>query len=43
MHQAAVKGDISLGVAVFDPQQPLALDQLLERAAKDLEPTAASS
>jgi PleD family two-component response regulator len=43
MHQAAVSADISLGVAVFDPQQPLALDQLLERAAKDLEPTVAAS
>jgi hypothetical protein len=43
LHEAAGKADLSLGVAVFDPQRPMALDQLLQRAARDLEPTVASS
>jgi CheY-like chemotaxis protein len=38
LHGAAAKSGISLGVAVFDPERPLALDRLLELAAGDLKP-----
>jgi hypothetical protein len=31
-----------LGAAVFEPGRPLALDQLLEQAARDLHPSAAA-
>ena len=43
LHNAAADSKISLGVAVFDPERPRALDRLLELAARDLEPAAAAS
>ncbi len=38
LHGAAAESGISLGVAVFDPERPVALDRLLELAAGDLRP-----
>ncbi len=40
LHGAAAKSGIALGVAVFDPERPMALDRLLELAAGDLKPAA---
>jgi len=39
-HNAAEKHHISLGAAVFDPRNPLALDKLMELAEEDLTPAA---
>lgn len=41
LHGAAAQSGISLGVAVFDPERPMALDRLLELAAGDLKPSQA--
>jgi GGDEF domain-containing protein len=43
LHGAAAKSGISLGVAVFDPERPMALDHLLELAAGDLKPVTVAS
>ncbi|MEO5924567.1 MAG: hypothetical protein ABIR70_12150 [Bryobacteraceae bacterium] len=43
LHGEAAKSGISLGVAVFDPERPVALDRLLELAAGDLKPVKAAS
>jgi PleD family two-component response regulator len=43
LHGAAAKSGISLGVAVFDPERPMALDRLLELAAGDLKPVTVAS
>ena len=43
LHGAAAKSGISLGVAVFDPERPVALDRLLELAAGDLKPATVAS
>jgi DNA-binding NarL/FixJ family response regulator len=40
MHSSAEKKGIALGVAVFDPERPVALDRLLELAAQDMKPAA---
>jgi PleD family two-component response regulator len=40
MHTASSRDHISLGAAVFDPSCPAGLQDLLERAEHDLEPTA---
>jgi hypothetical protein len=40
IHSAAVDGKLAIGSAVFDPQQPVSLDSLLERAAKDMRASA---
>jgi CheY-like chemotaxis protein len=39
LSEAAAKSQISLGAAVFDPQRPVPLDDLLEQAARDLHAT----
>lgn len=39
LNDAAAKAQVSLGAAVFDPQKPVALDDLLDQAARDLHPT----
>jgi DNA-binding NarL/FixJ family response regulator len=36
LHTAATDGKLAFGAAVFDPQQPVSLDALLEQAAHDL-------
>lgn len=38
LNEAAGNAQISLGAAVFDPAKPVALDDLLEQAARDLHP-----
>ncbi|MEP6963694.1 MAG: hypothetical protein ABI995_16575 [Acidobacteriota bacterium] len=43
LHLAADTQHLKLGAAVFDPRRPLDLEQLLDRAAKDLYPAAASA
>ncbi len=43
LHGAAAHSGISLGVAVFDPERPMALDRLLELAAGDLKPATTAS
>jgi DNA-binding NarL/FixJ family response regulator len=43
LHGAAAESGISLGVAVFDPERPVALDRLLELAAGDLQPAKSAS
>jgi PleD family two-component response regulator len=40
MYTASTQRHISLGAAVFDPGNPVGLPDLLERAERDLEPTA---
>lgn len=40
MHTASTQRHISLGAAVFDPASPASLDDLLERAERDLQPSA---
>ena len=42
MHTASTRRNISLGAAVFDPGSPARLEDLLERAARDLEPSVAA-
>ena len=36
LHAAAADGALAFGAAVFDPQQPVSLEAVLEQAAKDL-------
>jgi PleD family two-component response regulator len=43
LHAATTARGLRLGAAVFDPERPLALDQLLEQAARDLRHSAAAS
>jgi len=40
VHTAATGGKLAFGAAVFDPQQPVSLDALLEQADRDLRPEA---
>ena len=40
IYTASNKRHISLGAAVFDPGKPTGLEDLLDRAERDLEPTA---
>lgn len=39
MYTAAGAGNIRLGATVFDPHMPASLEQLLDRAARDLKPS----
>ncbi len=39
LNEVADKAQVSLGSAMFDPEKPVALDQLLAEAARDLHPT----
>ena len=43
MYTASNQRHIALGAAVFDPGKPVGLEDLLERAERDLEPTAMSA
>jgi hypothetical protein len=43
LHQAASAAQIALGAAVYDPQRPVALEQLLAQAALDLRPVTAAA
>ncbi len=43
LHQAAATERLALGAAVYDPQRPLALEQLLTQAAHDLRPVTAAA
>lgn len=43
LHETGSQRGMVLGAAVFDPDRPLALDQLLEQAARDLRPCAAAN
>ena len=38
VHTAATDGKLAFGAAVFDPQQPVSLDALLDQADRDLRP-----
>lgn len=39
LNEAAGKAQLSIGSAVFDPEKPVPLDDLLEQAARDLRPS----
>lgn len=43
LHQAAATARLALGAAVYDPQRPVALEQLLAQAAQDLRPVTAAA
>jgi PleD family two-component response regulator len=43
LHANASAHHISIGAAIFDPERPVSLDSLLERAALDLAPASLSS
>ncbi len=43
LHATTAARRVALGAAVFDPRRPVSLDQLLQRAANDLMPRAATA
>jgi CheY-like chemotaxis protein len=43
LHQAAATARLALGAAVYDPQRPVPLEQLLAQAARDLRPVTAAA
>ena len=40
LHTASIHREIALGAAIFDPRKPVRLTELLERAERDLKPSA---
>jgi hypothetical protein len=43
LHTAAADGKLVFGTALFDPQQPVSLDVLMEQAGQNLRPQARGS